>query len=174
MKKVLFIEPPPTLDWTVDSNVSKAGRRHPCLNETGEQTYSYQNLSCASVLRKGGFDVAYVHCPTLRFDLPMTEAFITAQAPFAVVIMVEHINASVAQAVSLHARKQGCRVLWVGPFVTALHEEEIKRECVDFILRGEWDYSVLDLLTALDKAKPVAAIAGCTTERYPSIHRALP
>lgn len=31
MSKVLFIEPPPTIDWTVESRISKAGRRHPCV-----------------------------------------------------------------------------------------------------------------------------------------------
>jgi radical SAM superfamily enzyme YgiQ (UPF0313 family) len=161
-KKIVFIEPPPTLDWTVDSKISKAGRRHPCLNETGEQTYSYQNLSCAAVLRKNGCDVAYLHCPTQRYDLPMTRQYLTEQKPFALVIMVEHINAVVARAASEHAKQQGCVVIWTGPFVTALHEEEIKHDCVDYILRGEWDLTVHQLIAALDEKKPLDGIAGLT------------
>lgn len=162
MQKVLFIEPPPTLTWTPDSRISKAGRRHPCLNETGEQTYSYQNLSSAAVLRNDGFMVEYIHCPTQRLDLAATEARIRESGASAVVIMKEHINATVAEAVSVSAKKHGATVVWVGPFVTALHETEIKKECVDYILRKEWDYSVRDLLVALREKKPLAEIRGLT------------
>jgi radical SAM superfamily enzyme YgiQ (UPF0313 family) len=162
MQKILFIEPPPTLDWTTDSKISKAGRRHPCLNETGEQTYSYQNLSCAAVLRDAGYAVEYLHCPTMRLDVAATNARIAGAKPLAVVIMKEHINASVAEAVSLAAKTAGAIVIWVGPFVTALHESEIKKECVDYILRKEWDYSVRDLLGALRDKKPLSSIPGLT------------
>jgi anaerobic magnesium-protoporphyrin IX monomethyl ester cyclase len=162
VQKVLFIEPPPTMDWTVGSKISKAGRRHPCLNETGEQTYSYLNLSCAAVLRDKGFEVHYYHCPTMRFDLAMTADKITALKPDAVVIMKEHINASVAEAVSNTARKCGAAVVWVGPFVTALHQEEIKKPCVDYIFRKEWDFAVAELLSSLDKKSSHHGIPGLT------------
>ncbi|NLL15016.1 MAG: radical SAM protein, partial [Fibrobacter sp.] len=162
MQKVLFIEPPPTLSWSINSKISKAGRRHPCLNETGEQTYSYQNLSCAAVLREAGFAVKYLHCPTMRLDLDTTCSKIKEEAPDAVVIMVEHINYNVAQAVSDFAKKNKALVIWVGPFVTALHESEIKKDCVDYILRGEWDYTVRDLLYAVTDNKNLETIAGLT------------
>ena len=164
-KKVVFIEPPPLLGWTVESRVSKAGRRHPCLNETGEQTYSYQNLSCAAVLRGEGFDVSYLHCPTRRLDLAMAKQAILDGRPFAVIIMVEHINANVAEALSQFARDNGCVVVWVGPFVTALHEQEIKKECVDYILRHEWDYSVGEVLRAAVEGQPFEGIAGLTWKK---------
>jgi anaerobic magnesium-protoporphyrin IX monomethyl ester cyclase len=162
MKKILFIEPPPTLDWTIDSRVSKAGRRHPCLNETGEQVYSYQNLSCAAVLRAGGNHVGYLHCPTERLDLPMTKAEIDKRKPDAIVIMVEHINAPVAWEISRHAKDNGVTVVWVGPFVTSLHENEIRRACAGYILRKEWDYSVGELLAALEGRKDIASVNGLT------------
>ncbi len=162
MQKVLFIEPPPTLSWSINSKISKAGRRHPCLNETGEQTYSYQNLSCAAVLREAGFAVKYLHCPTMRLDLNTTFSKIKEETPDAVVIMVEHINYNVAQAVSDFAKKNKALVIWVGPFVTALHESEIKKECVDYILRGEWDYTVRDLLYAVSDNKNLETITGLT------------
>jgi radical SAM superfamily enzyme YgiQ (UPF0313 family) len=162
VKKVLFIEPPPTLNWTVDSKISKAGRRHPCLNDTGEQTYSYQNLSCAAVLRDSGFEVRYFHCPTVRYDLAITKQKIQEYSPFALVIMVEHINASVAKAISAYAKEQGVVVIWVGPFVTALHENEIKEPSVDYILRKEWDYSVRDILNAVINKTDLSKIDGLT------------
>ena len=162
MKKILFIEPPPTLNWTTDSKISKAGRRHPCLNETGEQTYSYQNLSCAAVLRNSGYEVKYFHCPTQRLDLNTTCEMIKQEAPYSIVIMVEHINANVAYAISEYSKKNGITVIWVGPFVTALHDTEIKRDSVDFIFRKEWDYSVRDLINSLIEGKSISEIAGLT------------
>jgi hypothetical protein len=162
---VLFIEPPPTIDWTVDSKISKAGRRHPCLNETGEQTYSYQNLSCAAVLRDQGFTVQYLHCPTMRLDLAMTGEKIREIQPDAVVIMKEHINAPVAEAVSDVAHKTGAIVVWVGPFVTALHVEEIKKPCVDYIFRKEWDYAVAELLNAFATKTPLHDLSGLTWKK---------
>ena len=147
MKNILFIEPPPTIDWAIGSKISKAGRRHPCLNETGEQVYSYQNLSCAAILRNNGYAVDYIHCPTQKLDLASTQKLIKEKKPDALVIMVEHINLDVSEALSRFAKQQAVAVIWVGPFVTALHEEQIlKKDCVSFILRKEWDYSVCNLL----------------------------
>jgi anaerobic magnesium-protoporphyrin IX monomethyl ester cyclase len=150
MKKVLFIEPPPTLDWTVDSKISKAGRRHPCLNETGEQVYSYQNLSCAAVLRDSSYEVSYLHCPTQRYDVPMTKQKISDSMPFALVIMKEHINANVSDELVGYAHSLGIVTIYVGPFVTALFNDEMAKGNVDYILRREWDYSVRDLLAVLE------------------------
>jgi len=160
MKKIHFIEPPPTIDWTIDSKISKAGRRHPCLNETGEQTYSYQNLSCAAVLRDNGNDIRYYHCPTERIDLKMICNKLASDAPFAIVIQIEHINLNVAYAISKHAKTLGIIVFWVGPFVTALYETEIKHSFVDYIIRKEWDYSVRDVINALEANKSLSEIAG--------------
>jgi len=162
---VLFVEPPPTIDWTARSKISKAGRRHPCLNETGEQIYSYQNLSCAAVLRQRGIDVRYIHCPTQRLDVAATAHAIDTAGPRALVIMVEHINANVAEAVSRHAKQHGAAVVWVGPHVTALHRSEIAKDCVDFILRREWDYAVAELLDALGGAAPLESVKGLTWKR---------
>ena len=160
MKKVLFIEPPPTLSWTVDSKISKAGRRHPCLNETGEQVYSYQNLSCAAVLRDKGYDVSYLHCSTQRYTVSMTKQQISAIMPFALVIMKEHINADVADELTKYARDIGVATIYVGPFVTALFNDEMAKNTADYILRREWDYSVCNLLIALDTGADKHQVAG--------------
>jgi radical SAM superfamily enzyme YgiQ (UPF0313 family) len=150
------------MNWTIDSKISKAGRRHPCLNETGEQTYSYQNLSCAAVLRDAGYEVNYFHCPTMKYDLEITKAKLKEYAPFALVIMLEHINAGVAKAISAFAKENGVIVIWVGPFVTALHEKEICDPSVDYIFRKEWDYSVLELIRTLENKGDLNNIKGLT------------
>lgn len=162
MKKVLFIEPPPTLDWTVNSNISKAGRRHPSLNKTGEQVYSYQNLSCAAVLRNNNYDVFYYHCSTQELDLTVTKEKINFLMPYAVIIMIEHINKKVSEDISKFVHSLGIYVVWVGPFVTAFHKKEIKNEYVDFIIRKEWDITVLNLLNALRLKRSLSDVNGLT------------
>ncbi len=170
MKKILFIEPPPTIDWTSSSKISKAGRRHPCLNETGEQTYSYQNLSCAAVLRDSGYEVKYFHCPTLKWDLKKTEDEIVDYSPYAVVIMIEHITSNVAEALSAFAQKNGVIVIWVGPFVTALHQEQIQKKSVDYILRKEWDYAILELVECLVNNVDLNSFKGLTWKDNQGVH----
>lgn len=64
LTKVMFVSPPPTLDWQPGSGLSIGGRRHPSTSVTGEQVYSYYNLSAAAVLREQGHEVFYVHCQT--------------------------------------------------------------------------------------------------------------
>lgn len=162
MKKVLFIEPPPTLEWVASSNISKAGRRHPCLNQTGEQTYSYQNLSCASVLRQRGFDVYYLHCPTEGLDLHSAKDQMNRIKPDALVIMVEHITLPVSEKLSEEAHKAGTSIIWVGPYATALHSSEILKKYVDFILRQEWDYSVGELLETMANGSDLKKVKGLT------------
>jgi radical SAM superfamily enzyme YgiQ (UPF0313 family) len=162
MKKIAFVEPPPVIDWSVESNISKAGRRHPCLNETGEQTYSYQNLSCAAVLRNAGYKIRYIHSPTERLDVAMTKAAIDDFSPDALVIMIEHINKNVAEAISDHARGSAVPVIWTGPLVTALHSSEIRNPSVDYILRQEWDYSVAELVEALKTSADLSTVHGLT------------
>lgn len=142
------------MDWSPGSHVSKAGRRHPSLNTTGEEVYSYQNLSSAAVLREVGHKVDYLHCSTQGLSVSETKDRIETLKPKILVIMVEHINRNVTQALSLHAKEQGTQVVWVGPFATALHETLIEESSVDFIFRGEWDYAIRELADHLSHKKP--------------------
>lgn len=165
MKSVLFIEVPPTIDWVSTSRTSKAGRRHPCLNETGEQTYSYQNLSSASVLRDKGYSVHYLHCPTQRLDLNATKNKIVEISPFMLVIMVEHITIHVSEAITQFAHDKNIFTVWVGPYPSALHATEIKKQFVDFILRKEWDFSIAELVFSLENNILLDTIKGLTWKR---------
>jgi radical SAM superfamily enzyme YgiQ (UPF0313 family) len=158
--RVLFIEPPPTLDWTPGSAVSTAGRRHPTLNFTGEQVYSYLNLQAAAVLRQRGHEVLYLHCQTTGTDVAGVTAFLGRERPGLVVVMLEHITFEVACRLAAAARSAGSRTVFVGPFVTALDDEVLRRAPVDFCLRGEWDHTAADLTEALEGLRELGSVAG--------------
>ena len=169
---VWFIEPPPTLDWQPSSGVSTAGRRHPSLNFTGEQVYSYINLSAAAVLRQAGQPVRYTHCQTEGADLAALKNKLQEFPTGLVVIMAEHINLRVTAAI-IRAVQQGsdARVVLVGPLATAMDREVIERLSPDFILRREWDRSVAALVRALSDGISLEAVPGLTFRRDGEIVR---
>jgi len=160
--KILFIEPPPTVDWKPDSAVSTAGRRHPSLNVTGEKVYSYLNLSSAAVARNKGHEVSYIHCQTEGTDLDKINKHLLDIKPNLLVIKLEHINISAALKTAEIAKENcNCKVVFVGPLVTATAQDSLcnYKNC-DFILRGEWDYSVSKLAGALENNKELENVKG--------------
>ncbi|GAB4257093.1 MAG: hopanoid biosynthesis associated radical SAM protein HpnJ [Deferrisomatales bacterium] len=161
--KVLFVEPPPSTRWTPGDRTSTAGRRHPSLNFTGEQVYSYLNLQCAAVLRERGHRVAYLHCQTMGCGLEGFPRYLRETAPDLLVILLEHITFGVALELARVAREQaGARVVFVGPFVTALDGEVLARSGVDAVCRGEWDYAVAELAEAWEGGGDPCAVPGVT------------
>jgi hypothetical protein len=113
---ILFVEPPPTARWRVGHSTSTAGRRHPSLNVTGEQVYSYLNLSAAAVLRQQGFPVSYIHCQTMGVDLNRLVNEVERLGPGMVVIQAEHINLGVAKTVAEVGKQAGATSVFVGPW----------------------------------------------------------
>lgn len=170
--RVLFIEPPPTLEWLPGSSVSTAGRRHPSLNFTGEQVYSYINLSAAAVLRRAGHEVTYWHCQTHGIPVAAMRERLTAARPELVVIVAEHVNLDVTAAIiRLVHQESDAAVVLVGPLATALDADIMERLGSDFVLRREWDLAVAHLAGALDERRPLAAVAGLTWRRDGAIVR---
>jgi len=160
--RILFVEPPPAVDWAPDSVVSTAGRRHPSLNVTGEQVYSYLNLSSASVARENGHEVSYIHCQTEGVALGDVRRRIAHLQPGLLVIKLEHINTIAALAVARIAKEEAdCPVVFVGPLATATAADILRRHtCCDYVLRGEWDYAISQLAEALDGGTALAEIQG--------------
>ena len=170
--RVLFIEPPPTIDWHPGSRISTAGRRHPSLNFTGEQVYSYINLSAAAVLRRVGHEVAYWHCQTHGIPMSAMRERLTATAPELVVIMAEHVNLDVTVAITqLVHQESDAAVALVGSLATALDVDIMERLNPDFVLRREWDLAVAQLAGALDERRPLSVVSGLTWRRDGAVVR---
>ena len=158
---ILFVEPPPTLNWNPDSVVSTAGRRHPSLNVTGERVYSYINLSAAAVLRQRGHSVSYLHCQTEGVDVEGVKRAVEKLHPDMLVIQAEHINLNVAFRIALNAKDiKDITVAFVGPLATAIGEEWLPQGLVDVVVRREWDYIVANLADKLEHKEPLDELAG--------------
>ena len=151
--KVLFVDTPPTLDWTPASHFTKGGRRFPALSVTGEITYSYLNLQAAAILRNAGFEVAYIDCQAEGISFDQLVPKVVAHAPDLVVMYVEQIKIHVDKELAARVKEKGkLRVGFVGPFVTPLGKKVVEETpAADFALRGEYDESLLEVVQSLAK-----------------------
>ena len=149
--KVLFVDTPPTLEWTPKSHFTKGGRRFPAMSVTGEITYSYLNLQAAAILRDAGHEVAYIDCQAEGVSFPELAPLVAAHDPDLVVLYVEqikiHVDRALADAVKRVTR---ARVGFVGPFVTPLGTKVVRETpSADFAIRGEYDHALLEVVDAL-------------------------
>ncbi len=155
--RVLFVDTPPTLDWTPESNFTKGGRRFPAMSVTGEITYSYLNLQAAAILRDAGHDVGYIDCQPEGISFDELVPRVKEWKPDLIVMYVEQIKMHVDNALADALVDQpGVRVGYVGPFVTPLGKQVVTdAPSVDFAIRGEYDdalLEVVDLMAAGDEA----------------------
>lgn len=160
--KVLFIDSPPTLDWTPESGLTKGGRRWPSLAVSGEKTYCYLNLGAAAVLRERGHEVGYIDCQAEGLTLRDAVARARALGPDLVVFYVEQLKFPVDLAVIEGLRDNGEPVIaLVGPFVTPLFKEAMTvAPRVDYVIRGEYDLALADLADALQRKRDPSTIPG--------------
>jgi len=174
--KVLFIDSPPSLNWTPSSKFTKGGRRWPSLTVTGEKTYCYLNLSAAAVLRERGHEIYYVDCQAEGVTLPALFDRVKHISPDLVVIYVEQIKVSVDFNIIEQLKNSlDLKVVFVGPFVTALDREVMTLSPhVDFIIRGEYDYAVADLAATIGNGGPTDHIAGISWRDGEKVHRGPP
>ena len=149
--KVLFVDTPPTLDWSPASRFTKGGRRFPALSVTGEITYSYLNLQAAAILRDAGCEVAYIDCQAEGLGFDELVVKVEAHAPDLLVMYVEQIKIHVDKELAARAKERtGARVGFVGPFVTPLGTQVVRETpAVDFALRGEYDESLREVARSL-------------------------
>ncbi|MEZ5066687.1 MAG: radical SAM protein [bacterium] len=160
--KILFVDTPPTLDWTPESHFTKGGRRFPALSVTGEITYSYLNLQAAAILRDAGHDVAYIDCQAEGVSYDELVPKVVAHAADLLVLYVEQIKIHVDKALAAAVKeKTQTRVVFVGPFVTPLGTQVVRdTPCVDVALRGEYDESLRELVDAMAAGGDWRAIEG--------------
>jgi len=171
--RVLFIDSPPTLDWTPLSKFTKGGRRWPSLTVTGEKTYCYLNLSAAAVVRERGHEVYYIDCQAEGVTLPQLFEKVKEIGPNLVVMYVEQIKVNVDLEITKQLKNSlDLDVVFVGPFVTPLDREVMTLSPqLDFVIRGEYDYSLADLADGIGDGDSLKEIPGFTWRDGEAISR---
>ncbi|MDH3898035.1 MAG: cobalamin-dependent protein, partial [Deltaproteobacteria bacterium] len=171
--KILFVDSPPTLDWTPSSRFTKGGRRWPSLTVTGEKTYCYLNLSAAAVVRERGHEVSYLDCQAEGVTLPQLFDRVKEIAPNLVVMYVEQIKVNVDLEITRQLKNSlDLEVVFVGPFVTPLDREVMTLSPhLDFVIRGEYDYALADLADSIGDGDSLKEIPGITWRDGEAISR---
>jgi len=154
--KVLFVDTPPSLDWSPASHYTKGGRRFPALSVTGEMTYSYLNLQAAAVLRAAGHEVSYIDCQPEGVTLAELVPRVLDASPDLVVLYVEQIKMHVDRTLAAALKERSeVAVGLVGPFVTPLGTKVVRETpTVDFAIRGEYDEALREVADRLAAGDP--------------------
>ena len=171
--KTLFIDSPPTMNWTPSSRFTKGGRRWPSLTVTGEKTYCYLNLSAAAVVRERGHEVYYIDCQAEGVTLPQLFEKVKEIGPNLVVMYVEQIKVNVDLEITKQLKNSlDLDVVFVGPFVTPLDREVMTLSPqLDFVIRGEYDYALADLADGIGDGDSLKEIPGFTWRDGEAISR---
>jgi anaerobic magnesium-protoporphyrin IX monomethyl ester cyclase len=78
---------------------------------------------------------------------------------------------NIALRLGQQIRKKGIPVIFGGPHTTFLDREPIEQQAADFIVRGEGEYTLCELLDSLEHHKEIDQIKGITFRVNGHIHR---
>ncbi|MBC7320453.1 cobalamin B12-binding domain-containing protein [bacterium] len=62
--------------------------------------------------------------------------------------------------IAKYAKAKGCKVIIGGPHTTFLDREALETGCIDYVVRGEGEYIILDLIRALEGKKDIRDVKG--------------
>ncbi len=127
-------------------------QRSPAITKSGTLYYPMWLAYAAGLLEQHGFTITLWDCPADCIPFNRVEDFIRHQQPDLVVLdtSTPSISSDLEAGDVIKALKPSSFVLLVGPHVSALPEETLSSSrFVDGVAIQEYDYTVLDLATAL-------------------------
>ncbi|MFC2166216.1 B12-binding domain-containing radical SAM protein [Acidobacteriota bacterium] len=157
MRDILFVNPPSPDKHIYIRDINRSGRR------TREgMIWPQTNLAyLAAVMEKNGYKVDILDCIAERIKWGTFESMLKKKAPKYVVI--EIISSTLTNDVhtATLAKALGCITIGVGPHVTDKPEETLESfSDLDYLIRGEAEITVLELIEALEKKEDISGIKG--------------
>lgn len=128
----------------------------------------------AAVLERDGHEVAVIDCPICRFNHDKLREELTAFHPDIVGIsaMTTMIASALQAAKDVKETCPDATVVLGGPHATFMDEEILQSESgVDIIVRGEGEYTMLELARLLPDCGKLADVKGITLRRGGDIFR---
>ncbi|MFC1461214.1 B12-binding domain-containing radical SAM protein [Verrucomicrobiota bacterium] len=138
-------------------------QRSPAVTKSGTLYYPMWLAFAVGVLEAEGHEVTFVDAPARGLGLKDVVTMVTQIQPRLVVIdtSTPSIHADIKAAEHAKKAAPATTVMLVGPHATALPEETMAlSEAVDVIAVGEYDYTVRDVASALDKDADLASAPG--------------
>lgn len=162
--KILLINPP-SLDKTL---YVKEGR---CQSKATEELWPPITLGImAALLKNNGFDIVLRDCVALNYSKQEVHELIKNGFDAAIVNSTTptiYDDLEIAKVIKSNNVKTA--VIFYGTHVTALPEEALSYDCVDYVVRREPEMSVLDLLLTLKNNKSLSEVRGISFKRNKKI-----
>jgi anaerobic magnesium-protoporphyrin IX monomethyl ester cyclase len=138
-------------------------QRSPAITKSGTLYYPMWLSYAAGVLEKHGFRTTLLDCPADNIPWDAVETYVKQHKPSLVVIdtSTPSIYNDIRQGEVIKELHGEAFVLLVGPHVSALPEQTLKASrTIDGVAVREYDYTVLELATALNHNTDLRSIPG--------------
>ncbi|PWW81194.1 hypothetical protein CR164_11685 [Prosthecochloris marina] len=156
--KILLLNPPFIAMYSRQS-------RSPCVAKSGTIYYPYYLAYAAGSLRKCGYDVKLLDSIILEYDKEQTISAIIQYKPDMVMIATStpSIYNDIFYANEIKKINDKIKTCLVGTHPTNLPDETMMMsKSIDYILRGEYDYTIRDLVDAIKNKKDLDSVPGLT------------
>ena len=160
--KILMVNPP----FLPEHGRFSRYNRSPGITKSGTLYYPLWLSFATGVLEKAGFDVRLIDCPAQRIDLNGLLEIVTNFKPDLVCIETStpSIYDDINTAKSIKAVIPDKKICMTGTHVSALPDETLKMAPgVDYIARGEYDYTLLELAHRLAGRGDTSGIPGISS-----------
>lgn len=157
--QVLLLNPP----FLEEHGKFSRSQRSPAITKSGTFYYPMWLAYAAGVLWQHGFEVNLWDCPADRMPMGRVEDFIRDRQPALVVLdtSTPSIASDLEAGDRIKSLSPSTFVLLVGPHVSALPEETLRSsQWVDGVAIREYDYTVLELATALRDGTSPGEVSG--------------
>ncbi|MCX6640060.1 MAG: radical SAM protein [bacterium] len=138
-------------------------QRNPGVTRSDTMYYPYWMAYATGYLEKGGFDVRFYDAPAAGMDYSDLEKRALEFKPDMLVLdtSTPSIHNDVNVLNQLKAKFPNAKGVMVGTHATAMTDETFSfSESIDFILRGEYDYTLRELAEALENGGDFSNIQG--------------
>lgn len=120
----------------------------------------------AAILRENGFKVSIVDPSILRTDAEIVDSVAKQKPDVVGITVLTHTMAQTSKIIKQIKAKTGSLIVLGGPHVTIMNEKLLQEnEDVDALVRGEGEYTTLELLQRLERQKDLDGVLGVTYRR---------
>lgn len=122
----------------------------------------------ASVLESGGIEVKIIDAPAVEMDYGAIQMEVATYSPD--VVAITSVTPTLDSALQVaRMSKEACPSAYVvlgGYHPTFTYNELLKHDFVDFIVRGEGEYTMLELVKTLEQGEDLRKVRGIAYEDY--------
>lgn len=120
-------------------------------------------------LKKYGHEVSILDSIALELNAQQTREAILKEKADIVGITTMTVAFQGALEAARIAKGCGCKVVLGGPHLSIFPQETMYHDCIDYAIIGDGEYSMLELVNAIEQGKPVEDIKGLIYRRDGSV-----